>query len=90
MRRGAIVLGASLVAAVSLSACGSSGLSYHDGYSTGQSMAATSQPGTLHGSLVVSACRHQWNASGPASDERAAWVNGCVAGVRQLEATLDG
>jgi hypothetical protein len=88
VRRRSAMLLASVATAIALSACGSSGLSYQDGYGVGQGLAATAAHGTLEGAGSTRGCAHQWKVSGPASDQRSAWVKGCVAGVRALLATL--
>lgn len=88
MRRTAAGLGLSLLAAGLLAGCGPTAVSFNDGYSVGQDIAATAAHGSLEGSAVLAKCRHQWVTSGPASDTRSAWIAGCVAGVRKLEAVV--
>jgi hypothetical protein len=87
VRRTAVRLTAVAAAVVVLSACGSTGLSYSDGFGIGQSLAATHVT-PLGANSALAACRHQWSLSGPASDLRATWVKGCVAGVRELESSV--
>jgi hypothetical protein len=76
------------MAALALSACGSTGLSYSDGFSVGQNLAATAPHASIVGPRLAATCRHQWTVSGSVDDSRAPWVKGCIAGVRQIEASL--
>jgi len=88
MRRTVAGLGVGLLAAGLLAGCGPSAVSYNDGFSVGQSVAAAAARGTLHGGAALTACRHQWLTSGPSSDDRRVWIRGCVAGIRKLESTI--
>lgn len=88
MRRVAAGLGIGLLAAGLLAGCGPTAVSYNDGFTVGQSVAAAASRGTLRGGAALAACRHQWVTSGPTSDDRAAWIRGCVAGIHRLEQTV--
>ena len=88
MRRIAVGLGMSLLAASLLAGCGPDAVSYSDGFAVGQSVAAARDTASLHGAATLAACRRQWLTSGPATDRRSVWIRGCVAGVRHLEANI--
>lgn len=88
MRRSTLGL-AALVATAALAGCGSTGLSYSDGYGVGQSLAATLSAPEVH-AHAPSICARQWTVSGPTSDQRRSWIHGCVVGMRTLERTIGG
>lgn len=89
MRR---ILGAMLVLCLGgvLAGCGSSGLSYDDGYATGRTMAATASDARIGAKGIVGLCARQWRVSASTLDTRGSWLRGCVAGFEVVERSLFG
>lgn len=87
MRR--FLAGAALAAAGGLlAACGSSGLSYSDGYAAGRSLAAARAGTALSRPQVTAVCERQWKVSGATVDDQATWVRGCVGGFELVQGVL--
>jgi hypothetical protein len=89
MRRAALCLAGALLAAGLLAGCGPAAVSYNDGFAVGETLAEAAGPGALEGNaLIRAACEQQWHVSGPATDDRAVWVQGCVAGIHKLQSSV--
>ena len=87
MRRAVVWVGAGVLAAALLAGCGSSAVSYNDGFAVGQSLASAAAA-PLSGRAALATCRRQSTVARPATDSRSQWIKGCVAGVAALQATV--
>lgn len=88
MRRLVVAIVVGIVGSLALAGCGSSSLSYNDGYAVGQTLAANYSGETSPHAFVVSICARQFKLSASAADQKPAWVNGCVHGFAQVQAEV--
>lgn len=92
MRQLVVVVATVLLGAMGLAACNpgasSASVSYGNGYSIGQSLAADAgRLGATH-AQATEACARQWRDSADVSDQASAWIRGCTAGYLDVASTV--
>jgi hypothetical protein len=80
VRRVIVAIAVVALGSLGLAGCESSSLSYGDGYSVGQSLAANDAGYTTPHAAIVAACDHEWRVSASAVDSQREWIDGCIHG----------
>jgi len=88
VRRMALAGTVALVGGLGLAGCSGSSQSYGDGYSVGQSLAASAQGFSAPAHVIAARCERQWRVSGSDIDNQRQWVSGCRQGFLQVEAEV--